>query len=117
MDELNKKIKNQVFTDRPIGITLLCSINLLGIIVISIASLVRPTYMINEVGIYFPIIILAIIATIGLWKMRKWSVYLYFLGSFADLAIRFGKGNWDIPTLFIFLIINLYLYKRLNIMI
>ena len=71
--------ENPVTSKRPGAITAICVICFCGFIV-SLLALLSP--FVAQIGAWYPpflavSIAVGVASTIGFWKMKKWSVYLY----------------------------------------
>jgi len=46
-----------------------------------------------------------IISAIGMWNLRKWSVYLYLITTIALVPGFFYLKSWDIRTILVFFVV------------
>ena len=88
--------------ERPALITIICLLAFLSTIGALRIVLFAP--WIKAVGAWFPfyfflhaVVILA--ASIGLWKMKKWGVYLFILAIVEAQVVMFITGLWGIISL------------------
>ncbi|MBA3767086.1 MAG: hypothetical protein H0W99_08890 [Acidobacteria bacterium] len=91
--------------ERPALITVICLLAFLGII-----GTLRNVFFapwVKAVGRWFQFYFLlhgaiVLAASIGLWKMKKWSVYLYILTIVEAQVVMVFIGAWGIVSLVVF---------------
>jgi hypothetical protein len=91
--------------ERPVIITIICLLAFLGTV-----AVVRNVLFARkgaEFGAWFPFYILShgalvLVASIALWKMKKWGAYLYILAIVELQAVMLMIGVWGIISLFLF---------------
>ena len=91
--------------ERPALITVICLLAFLGII-----GTLRNVFFspwAKAAGTWFSIylflhVALVLAASIGLWKMKKWSVYLYILIIIEAQVVMILIGAWGILSLVVF---------------
>ena len=90
---------------RPLAITIVVVFIVLGAFANFAVVLFLPD-KVNEIGTWvLPFSILfsfcRIIAAIGLWKMKKWSVFLYIVLSIVNHIVLLEANIWNFYTLLV----------------
>ena len=88
---------------RPTAITVICVIGFIG------AALTIPlifTSVARNIGAWYPpylalSVVVGLICMIGLWKMRKWAVFVYTGFCAINQVVLFAMGVWNIFALLI----------------
>lgn len=91
--------------ERPALITIICLLGFFGIV-----GALRNLFFTSRFKVYgewFPFYfflhgVLVFIASIGLWRMKKWGVYLYILTIVEAQFILIIIGLWGIISLILF---------------
>jgi hypothetical protein len=92
---------------RPVVITVICILGFIG------AALTIPLIFSNaaqSIGSWYPpylgaSAVIGLICMIGLWKMKKWSVFVYTLMVVVNQVVLFSMGVWNPFALLIPIII------------
>lgn len=85
--------------DRPLPITIICILGLIGAVV-SLPSILSGSAHISEIGEWFlyHLVISTIIGFccfLGLWSMRKWALYFYSGILLINQIILLATGLWS----------------------
>ena len=86
---------------RPIAITLLCLFMVFGGVVAA-ATFLTPAYEQFPVWSQYSVAVntaLGFVIVFGLWKMRRWAVMLYALGTIVGQAVTIVLGEWMVSAL------------------
>ena len=91
--------------ERPAPITIICLLAFFGIV-----GTLRNVFFspwVKAVGAWFQFYfslhgVVVLVASIGLWKMKKWSVYLYILTIVEAQVVMILIGVWGILSLVVF---------------
>jgi len=87
---------------RPFAITIICILGFLDVIASVPIIFFGDTK--NRIGPWFPAVLAAfstaeLIALLGAWKMKKWSVFLWAVVFAAFQGTMLLSGNWSITSL------------------
>jgi hypothetical protein len=98
---LDQEILELTAKKRPVAITV---ISILGFIGIPFAIILILSKFAFRVGNWYPPLlavssIVRFICSIGLWKMKKWAVYLYFSLVVLVQMVEISIGVWKIASL------------------
>lgn len=93
-------------SQRPVPITILCSVVVIGTLIAAYTVLPKA----HLVRSWFPpLFILSVLVTIacavGMWLMRKWSVYLYAGWTLGMTLVGLSIGVFSLPALLIRLVV------------
>lgn len=104
---------------RPVAITIICIIAF-AFVIIGFPSIFSP--FIKKLGIGYPALFGAILAfnfisLVGVWHMKKWGVFTYFITAMINQSILLLIDRWSftdaiVPVLFIS--ITYYYYKQMD---
>ena len=86
---------------RPIAITLLCLFMVFGGVVAA-ATFLTPAYEQFPVWYQYSVAVntaLGFVIVFGLWKMRRWALMLYALGTIVGQAVTIVLGEWMVSAL------------------
>ena len=82
---------------RPVAITVICILGFIG------AALTIPLIFsstVQSIGSWYPpylgaSAVVGLICMVGLWKMKKWAVFLYTLLVVINQVVLFTMGVWN----------------------
>jgi hypothetical protein len=82
---------------RPFPITLICLIGFIGVL-ISIPLIFSP--FVSMFGAWYPpylalSVVVGFVSMLGLWKMRRWGLFLYTAAFFINQIILLKAGLWN----------------------
>jgi len=88
---------------RPTAITVICVLGFIG------AAFTIPLIfsdIAHKIGVWYPpylafSAVLGLVCMIGLWKMRKWAVYIYTGFCVVNQVVLLAMGTWNILALLI----------------
>ena len=88
---------------RPVIITVLCVVMLVGVV---IAVPVIFSQIARNIGAWYPPLlafsaVVGFVCMIGIWKMRKWAVYAYTAFCVVNQVVLLATGLWSISALVI----------------
>jgi hypothetical protein len=86
---------------RPVPVTIICVIGFLGVLVV--IPLIFSAAA-RSIGAWFPAAlafntVASFVSMVGLWQMRKWSVYLYAGATLLGEVFAVLGGTWTILSL------------------
>ena len=104
---------------RPIAITIICIIGLIGAVIALPMIFSQPS---KDLGSFYQFYLgfstcVGIVSMVGLWKMKKWAVWLYSGFVIINQVILLYLGTWNFFALLIpgiFIGMSLYYVKRME---
>ena len=109
-----------VKTKRPSSITLICVLGIVGALEIFWAIFYPSTSStLQRLGLGFTLYLafsalILLVCMIGLWLMKKWSVYTYTVLSVINQIALVSLGRWNIGALLIPAIVLYFGYRHLS---
>ncbi len=90
-------------TNRPKSITAVCTIGILGLFGVMAILFSAISNQVNPLLISHLLISSAIGAAcfFGMWKMKKWSVYVYTGLFVINQVLAFATGGWSLMTILV----------------
>lgn len=106
-----KPIKKTSNIERPLPFTVACKIGIIGA-VISLPYVLSGSHV-KDVGGWFPFYmifstVVSIYCLLGLWSMRRWSLYLYSGLLLANQTILLSVGLWNPSSLIVSSIVVIF---------
>ena len=82
---------------RPVAITIICVIGFLGVLIVVPILFVPQTAAIAP---WYPTVlglsaVIGLVSMIGLWRMRRWAVYLYTTITVLNQVLLLATGLWN----------------------
>ncbi len=113
---IDQNNENQVKKKRPISITVVCVLGLLGF---TIAIPTVFTNVASRVGDWYPPFlgassIVGFVCMYGLWQMKKWAAYLYTGLFIFNQIIMYTMGLWSAFSLILPLIVVAIVLSNIN---
>ena len=106
-------------TTRPPVLTIICLLVFIGA---AVSIPLRVSAVLHGDGSWYPLLIvldeaLGLVAFIGLWKMKKWSIVLYTLTYAIAQGVLLVTGGWNLLGLMLTVIVivtGFYYYRRMT---
>lgn len=107
---------SEITVKRPLSITVICILGILGGI---LTILMLLSSIPEKIGAWYPpylavTALIGLVIVIGLWFMKKWAVYSYIGLAVTNQIVFIIMGVWNFMSIFIPLIVIVFLLKNIS---
>jgi glycerol-3-phosphate acyltransferase PlsY len=115
---MNEMVKQEMAPQRPVIITVICIIGFVGA-GLSVLALAAWGILSRTIGAWYPPFLLVatgvgLACMLGMWQMRKWSVFLYTAFVVINQVVMIVFGVWNPMSLLIPLAVVIIGFTQLS---